>query len=184
MGEINKIVEIGTKEALIVEMENAGRRAVDWYMAIPPDQFFVRQGEVWSAADNVGHLVKSIRPVVLALKMPRPGLRSMFGKAEHPSRTYAEICKAYEDEIARGAQAFGRFLPDQRMPVHAEEQKKHLLEQLSTANQALLSALGKWQDAELDQYQLPHPILGKLTLREMLFFTNYHIVRHARLEGD
>jgi len=177
-------MEIGTKEALIIEMENAGQRAADWYRAIPPDQFFVRQGKIWSASDNVDHLVKSIKPIILALKIPRLGLRSMFGKAEHSSRTYAEICKAYEDEIARGAQAFGRFLPDQHMPVQAEEQKKHLLEQFSRANQALLSALGEWQDMELDRYQLPHPILGKLTLREMLFFTIFHILRHARLEGD
>ncbi len=177
-------MEIGTKEALMIEMENAGRRAVDWYTAIPSGQFFMRRGEVWSAADNVDHLVKSIKPIILALKAPRLGLRSVFGKAEHASRTYAEICKAYEEEIARGAQASGRFLPDQHMPVQAEEQKGHLLEQFHEANRALLAALEKWQDAELDRYQLPHPILGKLTLREMLFFTNYHIVQHARLEGD
>lgn len=177
-------MEIRTKEALIIEMKNAGWRAVEWYAAIPSGQFFVRRGEVWLAADNVDHLVKSIQPVILALKMPRLGLQSMFGKAEHASRTYAEICKAYEDEIARGARASGRFLPDQRMPVQAEEQKGHLLEQFHEASRALLAAVEKWQEAELDRYQLPHPILGRLTMREMLFFTIYHILRHARLEGD
>jgi hypothetical protein len=177
-------MEIRTKEALIVEIKNAGRRVLDRYEAVPSDQFFVRPDKNWSASDNVDHLVKSIKPVVLALRMPRFGLRSMFGRAEHPSRTYAEMCKAYEDEIARGAQASGRFLPDQHMPAHAEEQKKRLLERLSKANLDLLTALGGWQDAELDQCQLPHPILGKLTLREMLFFTVYHTLRHARLDGD
>jgi DNA-directed RNA polymerase subunit L len=59
-----------------------------------------------------------------------------------------------------------------------------LLERLSRANLALLSALEKWQEVEFDRYQLPHPILGKLTMREMLFFTIYHTLRHARLEGD
>jgi len=36
----------------------------------------------------------------------------------------------------------------------------------------------------VDQYQLPHPVLGKLTIREMLFFTIYHNLRHASQAGD
>ena len=177
-------MEIKTKEAIISETKNSNQRAVEWFDAIPPNQFFIREGEIWSASDNVDHLIKAIKPIALALKMPRLGLQAMFGKAEHPSRTYAEICKIYVAEIAKGAQASGRFLPDQESPAEPEIQKKSLLIQLSRAGDSLLSALEKWQDVELDQYQLPHPILGKLTIREMLFFSIYHTLRHARIEGD
>jgi len=31
---------------------------------------------------------------------------------------------------------------------------------------------------DLDRVMLPHPLLGKLTLREMLFFTIYHVEHH------
>jgi uncharacterized damage-inducible protein DinB len=108
----------------------------------------------------------------------------MFGRADHPSQTYHEICRIYVDEISKGAQASGRFLPNQESPSQPEEKKKELLGQLERAGNSLISALEKWQDAELDQYQLPHPIIGKLTIREMLFFSIYHTIRHARLEGD
>lgn len=37
---------------------------------------------------------------------------------------------------------------------------------------------------ELDQYELTDPILGKLTIRELLCFTIYHNLRHANQEGD
>lgn len=177
-------MEIKTKETIVNEIKKSSQRAIEWFDVIPVDQFFMRVGDVWSASDNVDHLIKAIKPITLALKMPRLGLQTMFGKAEHPSRMYAEICKAYADGIAKGAQASGRFLPDQASPVQPEEQKKELLDQLSKAGNSLLSALENWQDAELDQYQLPHPILGNLTIREMLFFSIYHTVRHARIEGD
>ncbi len=177
-------MEITTKETILNETKNATQRAVEWFSAIPADQFFVRQGEVWSASDNVDHLIRAIKPIALALKMPRLGLQTMFGRAEHSSRTYDEICEIYVNEISKGAQASGRFLPNQESPSQPGEHKKELLGQLSRTGDSLISALEKWQDAELDQYQLPHPIIGKLTMREMLFFSIYHTLRHARLEGD
>jgi uncharacterized damage-inducible protein DinB len=177
-------MEIQTKDDITNEAKNSTQRAIEWFKAIPADQFFIRKGEVWSASDNVDHLIKAIKPIALALKMPRLGLQTMFGKAEHPSRAYDEICKIYVDEIVKGAQASGRFLPNQESPSQPEEQKKELLYQLNKASTSLISALEKWQDMELDQYQLPHPILGKITIREILFFTIYHTLRHARLEGD
>jgi len=31
----------------------------------------------------------------------------------------------------------------------------------------------------LDKFMLPHPLLGKLAVREMLFFTMYHNLHHV-----
>jgi hypothetical protein len=177
-------MDIQTKESIIDEIKISNQRAIDWFEAILADRFFTRAGEVWSASDNVDHLIKTIKPIALALKMPRLGLQTMFGKAEHLSRTYIEICEVYANAIAKGAQASGRFLPKQESPDQALEQKQELLDQLDKASTSLRASLEKWQEAELDQYQLPHPILENLTIREMLFFVIYHTLRHARLEGD
>ena len=40
--------------------------------------------------------------------------------------------------------------------------------------------LGNWSEKDLDKYKLPHPLLGKLTVREMLFFTIYHNEHHLK----
>jgi len=45
----------------------------------------------------------------------------------------------------------------------------------------LSAAVRRWDEAALDRYQLPHPILGKLTVREMLYFTLYHLGHHAQI---
>jgi hypothetical protein len=33
---------------------------------------------------------------------------------------------------------------------------------------SLTDAIGRWHEDDLDRYRLPHPLLGKLTVREML----------------
>ena len=165
-------------------MAKAAKRAIAWFDAIPPDEFFTRYGEAWSASDNVDHLIRAIRPVRLALKIPRSILQMIFGQVTRPSRTYDEICKFYETRIAEGGRASGIYLPRQKTPEHPKKEKKKLLERLEKAADSLHSELKQWEDADLDQYQLPHPLLGKLTVREMLFFSIYHTLRHARPEGD
>ncbi len=59
-----------------------------------------------------------------------------------------------------------------------------LLNEFSTASAELVSVAEKWTEDDLDRFLLPHPLIGKLTIREMLFFTIYHNLRHASQEGD
>jgi uncharacterized damage-inducible protein DinB len=131
------------------------------------------------------HLIKAHKPIAKALKFPKITLHAMFGKPEKSSMAYEELCQIYRDEIAKGAKASGRFLPAQENPAErAKEKKKELLDQWSRVSAELVSVAEKWDEGDLEQYQLPHPILGKLTIREMLYFTIYHNLRHASQEGD
>ena len=178
-------MEITSKESIVTEIKNATAACVAFFDSIPADEFFTRRSEAWSASDNVDHLVRAITPVTRALKLPKLALQTMFGKVDRPLRSYAELCKAYEDVLATGVGASGAFLPDQQTPIDTAKQKAALLDQLSKTGHVLAATLDeKWQDAALDQAQLPHPLLGKLTLREMMFFSIYHALRHARVEGD
>jgi uncharacterized damage-inducible protein DinB len=36
----------------------------------------------------------------------------------------------------------------------------------------------KWTEEQLDNYCVAHPILGKLTMRELAYFTIYHNIHH------
>ena len=36
----------------------------------------------------------------------------------------------------------------------------------------------KWSEAQLDNYLLAHPLLGKLTIREILYFVHWHTNHH------
>jgi len=179
------MTEITTKAELIATLKEGHKRIIHWFTEIPAEDFFTRHGEVWSPSDNLDHLIKSHKPIAKALKLPKFTLQAMFSKPKKPSMTYEELCQVYRNELAKGAQASGRYLPNQVNPgENAEEKKKELLDQFLTASTELVSIAEKWEDADLDGYILPHPLIGKLTIREMLFFTIYHNLRHASQEGD
>ena len=179
------MAESSTKTQLVDMFRISNQRVIDWFTGISVEDFFARYGEAWSASDNVDHLIKSHKPLVRALKLPKITLHAMFGKPQKPSISYEELCQAYREEIAKGAQASGRYLPDQENPdTTSEARKRELLDQFSKVSAELVSVVEKWDEREFDAYLLPHPILGKLTIREMLFFTIYHNLRHATQEGD
>ena len=108
----------------------------------------------------------------------------MFGMPEQLSMTYEALCQVYQDQLAQGAVASGRFLPDQTSPENPEEVKAGLIDQFAKASSELVTVVENWQEGDLDQYLLPHPLLGKLTIREMVYFTIYHNLRHATQAGD
>jgi uncharacterized damage-inducible protein DinB len=179
------MTEIVSKDALFSALRESNQRAESWFLEIPPSDFFNRQGVAWSPSDNLDHMIKAVKPITKALKLPKITLQAMFGKPEKPSVTYEELCRIYREAIAQGGQASGRYLPEQMSPVDdGEEQKKNLLAEWRDASGELVSTAEKWQENDLDQYQLPHPLLGKLTIREMLYFVIYHNLRHATQEGD
>ena len=45
----------------------------------------------------------------------------------------------------------------------------------------LIKRVQQYDENALDHYILPHPLLGKLTMREMLFFTIHHNFHHLHL---
>jgi DinB family protein len=179
------MMEIDSKDKILAALKDSNQRAANWFQEIQVTEFFTRHGEVWSPSDNLDHLIKAVKPITKALKLPRITLQAMFGKPEKVSVSYEELCQLYRDVIAKGGQAAGRYLPEQKSPVgNAEAEKRILLEGWTNASGELVSVAEKWQEADLDQYRLPHLLLGKLTIREMLYFTIYHNLRHASQEGD
>ena len=172
------------KSELLSTLKDSNRRVLKWFEEISLEQFFQREGEVWSASDNLDHLIKSHKPIAKALKLPKFTLRTMFGSPNQPSRSYEAICQVYKDTLAAGGVASGRYIPSQQNPEKPETAKMELLNQFSNASAGLVSVAEKWVEDDLDGYLLPHPLIGKLTIREMLYFTIYHNLHHASQEGD
>lgn len=127
----------------------------------------------WSPARLLDHLIKSVRPVKLAFSLPTFILSLFFGRANRPSRNYAELIDRYHSKLASGGKASRPFIPDQineLSPLYRKmERSIHTLNRL----------IDNFSEADLDRLILPHPLLGKLTLREMLYFTAYHAQHHG-----
>ena len=92
---------------------------------------------------------------------------------------FLELRDDYHQRLAAGGKA-GRYAPSPLQPEpDAEAARTRILAQHAEAVAALTRACARWPDAKLDRCQLPHPLLGPLTVREMLFFTVYHNQHHV-----
>lgn len=153
--------------------------SVQYWSSVPTAAFLAPLGEAWSPADNVRHLTKSVRAVSAGLRLPRWVLWFAFRGARRPSRRYAEIREIYRARLARGASA-GRFAPEaQRVIVDPVAERARIMERHAIAVEEMARLVTRWPEQALDRRQLPHPLLGILTVREMLFFTLYHNRHHV-----
>jgi len=167
-----------TREQLLRALEEQERESVAYWSAFETSAFFRKIGTSWSPSEAVRHLNKSTRPVVKALTMPRLVLRFMFGKASKPSVTYDALVERYRNALAAGGDA-GRFAPSAQTQGDAEAWRASIMRDFANVHRELREAIARFPDAKLDRLQLPHPLLGKLTVREMLFFTLYHHRHHV-----
>lgn len=142
--------------------------------------FFSPQDRFWSPAEHVRHLTKSARPLVMALGLPRWLLRLRFGRPAAPSRSFEAMTTLYLERLSAGATA-GRFTPTpEAVPADLQARRQEIIHGWTRATVGLQNAIAGWPEASLDSHQLPHPVLGLLTVREMLCFTVYHTSHHLR----
>lgn len=170
-----------TRDALVAELQRLHDESTAYWNAFSTAAFFAPLGTAWSPAETVRHLSKSVRPVARGMTLPRWALRLMFGRASRPSRGYREIVAAYQAALAAGGKA-GRFAPSSRPPAaDPEAERARIMAERARAATELTDVIRRWDEVALDRYRLPHPLLGKLTVREMLFFTLRHNLHHVEV---
>lgn len=166
---INSIDEIS--ETLNAEVNDL----VAWSSDLDDGMFFKSVNEKWSTGEQIEHLRKSSSPLAMALKLPKIVIKAKVGKPNRPSRSYEEVKEKYRVKLAALDEIpTTRFYPD----IQKDKSKKKILDSYLSTSEKLIKAVRKWQDEDLDRYILPHPLLGKLTVREMLFFTINHTRHH------
>jgi DinB superfamily len=129
----------------------------------------------WTPGQQLEHILRSVSPVSLAFSLPGFLLRIFFGKANRPSRSYEELVAKYHAALSKGGRASGRFEVKNPVPI---QNRNSLITALKRTVLQLSRLSTAKSEAALDNYILPHPLLGKLTLREMLYFTAYHVQHH------
>jgi hypothetical protein len=134
----------------------------------------------WTGGQQLEHIVLAVAPVNKAFALPGFMLKMSFGKANRPSRTYDQLVEKYHAKLAAGGRASKRFIPT---PVSLS-QRTALLSKLEKLTISLSRRIGGFSEKQLDLLILPHPLLGKLTLREMIYFTIYHAGHHEKQVAD
>ena len=146
-------------------------------LSVPADERDISRNGKWTPAQQIEHILRAVRPVAMALLVPKWFLRWRFGKPNRSPRDYEALVARYTEKLAAGGRASGRFVP----PAVAGSEVESMAADLRKTVSTLGHRVHAWSEADLDRVLLPHPLLGKLTVREMLFFTMYHVQHHRHL---
>lgn len=166
-----------TKKEIIYHLNQKTEAFLTYIIALDKDGFEARPAEKWSAGQNLEHLIRSIKPLQPAYSLPKFILKMKFGVANRPSRNYDDLVKRYKEKLQLGGGASGPFIP----PPVSFDQKGSMIKQYRAEREKLSLKVSRQNEADLDKYVLPHPLMGKLTMREMLYFTIHHNEHHLKL---
>ena len=165
---------------MVNSLIEAERSVADFFGSLSPEEFVFRDGSAWNPAEHLSHLNTAISAVARGFGIPRWILRLRFGRSKRPSRDFAIVRQEYLARLSAGAVARGAFVPPREDPLGDDRVKRQrdLLERWQRVNARLRNAVETWPQRDLDRLQLPHPLLGKVTAREMLFVMMYHDHHH------
>lgn len=171
---------LANRRQIIEALESTHEAGVAYWARYDTPAFFAPMGSHWSAAEHVRHLTRSMSPLLPVLRVPRMALRVAFGSPTSPSRGFEEIAAGYAEALAAGGTA-GRYTPSPEKDSGGDVRRNAIMDHHSETLRGLTQAMERWSEAELDAHRLPHPLLGKLTVREMMLFTLLHNRHHVEV---
>ena len=165
------------KSSLIFQFRENYSAFISFINSLSKENYNLNVNGKWSAGEHLAHLVLSVKPIVDALQMDKKLLASKFGSSEKLMRSYDDMKAFYLKQLAAGGKAPKRFDPAH----HTTENRTILCEKLTNLIEKMSLVIEAFSEEELDDLALPHPLLGNLSLREMLYNSIYHSLHHQNL---
>ncbi len=165
------------KKEIFDKLEANHELFINYLDNLSQEDFEFTWTDKWSAGQQLKHIVLSVRPLAQGFILPRFALKVVFGKANRPSRTFDQLVQRYNEKLQLGGRATGAFVPKS---IHFD-QKDKLFKTLRRYLDLIIKNLRNYSEQDFDQIILPHPLLGKITVREMLYFTAHHVCHHQEL---
>ena len=165
------------KDAIADLIETKHAELITWLENQPDEAWTQGPKGKWTTGQQTLHLLQSIIPLNNALSMPKFLLRLKFGKANRPVRTYDAIVRRYHERLldVKGT----TFKGSQNMKIPALIDKQYLINRLQTEEKKLQYKTRRISDKNLDTVILPHPLMGKMPVREIIMWTAYHVEHHT-----
>jgi hypothetical protein len=165
-----------TKPDILAALESNARTIHEYFSELPDPVFFDGDPERWGPAHHLVHLTRSNDAVSRALVAGNLPL--------HPagrSRTYAEVRDAATASLTTTPKE-ALLEMGSTVVVEPGTGRVEVVEAFATSSAGLreAAAIAIWSEDALDRHALRHPLIGVLTVREMLFFGVVHERHHLR----
>lgn len=168
------------KDDIVTKLEEKHQTLLTWLKNHDNEKWQEGPEGKWTTGQQALHLLQSIKPLNDALSMPKFFLKYKFGKANRDVRQYDAVVKRYQERLL---DVQGKtFKGSQNMKVPTLKEKKYILNRLQVENKKLQYKTQKrWNDKQLDTLILPHPLMGKMPVREIIMWTAYHVEHHTKI---
>lgn len=165
---------------LKTDLQNLIRQSTDsvttWFESYPREKFeYIPSGKTWSTGQHLLHLIKVYKGINMALGMSKLVLRFKFGTRKYKELSYDQMKSNFVNNYSEK-----KFeSPDNVMPGPVSViDRMTLISKLERESESMKKLIQKLSEKDLSKYVLPHPIFGKLTLREFVMFNALHNDHH------
>src|SRR5262249_52751571 len=153
-----------TLSEIIAALEANARSIAEFFSAQPDAMLLTGDPDHWGPAHHLIHLTQTSATIECNLRT-RPLAFHSSGR----SRDYAGVRDAATSSLM--ATPKERLLEMGRVAViEPGATGASLVQEFVAASRELRSAAATWDEEDLDRRALRHPLIGELTVREMLFF--------------
>lgn len=147
---------------------------IEYMQTLNDDELSRSADPKWSAGQQLNHIVICVKSLLKAFGTDKLILEQRFGLSNRVSLSYDAMESNYLEKLKEGGKAPAPFVPE----AFLLEQKTVLISELEQMIKDLCLKLENFSEEELDALCLPHPLLGNITLREMLYNTIQHVEHH------
>ena len=165
------------KEAIAELLDEKHNRLFNFLESQADEKWEVGPEGKWTSGQQALHLLQSIKQLNFAMSLPKVILKMKFGTANRDLRDYDAVVKRYHERLADAQGA--TFGPSRNMKIPSVKDKHYLINRIKTENKKLQYKTLKWADKDLDKLVLPHPLMGKMPVRELVMWTAYHVEHHT-----
>ncbi len=138
------------------------------------DEFTFIYPAKWSAGQQLKHIVLCVYPLVKIFGMLNTIIEQNFGTTKAQSRSYDILVADYLKELNQGGKAPNQYVPE----IVLENKKSELIKTLLKLINKLNTEIEVFTENELDTLSIPNPLLGNISLRDMLYNAIYHVEHH------
>ena len=167
------------KKEIIELLEENHQQLFDWLEQQPKEKWLFAPENKWTVGQHYLHLEKSLMLLNKALYYPRFVFQFKFGKNNRENRSYEYVVNNYQQKLLENKEKARIFNKDLRVPEISE--KEEIITILQIQSKKLQYKTNKISDKNLDELLIPHPLMGKMTIREIIMWTAYHTEHHTKI---
>ena len=167
------------KEAIAILLEEKKKILFNWLENTPEDNWEKGPENKWTVSQQILHLTNSLQLLNNALSYPRFFLKYKFGTCNREPRDYNTVAEKYQQKLIENKDRARVF--NQKLKKPLLKDRKRLLTRLQIQSKKLQYKLLKSSDINLDTLVIPHPLMGKMTIREIIMWTAHHTEHHTAI---